>query len=209
MKRALLIVDVQNDFLPTGSLPVPQGDEVIAVANELMRRGPTYYDLIVATKDFHPPQHGSFADVHGLQPGDQINLCGIQQILWPKHCIENSFGAQFPKELESGRINKIIYKGTNPQIDSYSSFFDNQRKQDTGLHKLLQDAGIKALDIMGLATDYCVLYSVVDAISLDYDVTVYAAGCRGIDRQKGDCSRAFDLMKRLGVKVVVEKEEAE
>lgn len=209
MKRALLIVDVQNDFLPTGALPVPHGDEGIAVANALMRRGAAYYDLIVATKDFHPEGHGSFAQVHGLQPGDTVDLFGIQQILWPRHCVENSCGAQFPKSLDSQRINKIIYKGTNPQIDSYSSFFDNQRKQDTGLHKLLQDAGIAALDVMGLATDYCVLYSVVDAISLGYDVTVYAAGCRAIDRQQGDSRRAFDLMKRLGVKVVVEKEEAE
>lgn len=208
MKRALLIVDVQNDFLPTGSLPVPQGDEVIVVANALMRRGAAYYDLIVATKDFHPEEHGSFADVHGLHPGDLIDLFGIQQILWPRHCVENSYGAQLPTSLDSHFIDKIVYKGTNPQIDSYSAFFDNKRKQDTGLHKIFQKAGIAALDVMGLATDYCVLYSVVDALSLGYDITVYAAGCRGIDKVEGDSRRAFDIMKRLGVKVVVEKGEA-
>jgi len=191
--NALILVDLQNDFLPGGALPVPHGDEVIPVANELQRR----FDLVVATKDWHPPDHGSFAANHpGKEPGDRIILDGIDQILWPVHCVQNTHGAEFAPAFDTSRIAHVFHKGTDPRIDSYSTFFDNAHRRHTGLAHYLKKRGIKDIYLMGLALDYCVKYSTLDARQLGLNTHVILDGCRGIDLETGDIERALDEMKR-------------
>jgi nicotinamidase/pyrazinamidase len=193
--KALIIVDLQNDFLPGGALPVPQGDEVISLANELQRR----FDLVVATQDWHPPEHGSFAANHpGKKPGDRIILDGIEQILWPVHCVQNTFGAEFAAAFDTSRIAHVFHKGIDPKIDSYSTFFDNAHRRHTGLAHYLEKRGIKDIYLMGLALDYCVKYSVLDARHLGLNTHIIVDGCRGIELEPGDIGRALDEMKRVG-----------
>ena len=153
MKSALILVDLQNDFLPGGALAVPHGDEVIPLANELLRR----FDVVVATKDWHPSDHGSFAANHkGKKPGDRIILDGIEQILWPVHCVQNTQGAEFAPLFDTSRIAQVFHKGTERNIDSYSTFFDNAHRRHTGLAHYLEKRSIKEIYLMGLALDYCV-----------------------------------------------------
>jgi nicotinamidase/pyrazinamidase len=193
--KALIIVDLQNDFLPGGALPVPHGDEVIPVANELQRR----FELVVATQDWHPPDHGSFAANHpGKKPGDRIILDGIEQILWPVHCVQNTRGAEFASSFDISRIAHIFHKGTERNIDSYSTFFDNAHRRHTGLAHYLKKRGVKSIYLMGLALDYCVKYSALDARALGLNTHVIVDGCRGIELQPGDIDRALDEMKRAG-----------
>jgi nicotinamidase/pyrazinamidase len=193
--NALIIVDLQNDFLPGGALPVPHGDEVIPLANELQRQ----FDLVVATKDWHPPDHGSFAANHpGKKPGDRIILDGIEQILWPVHCVQNTRGAEFADSFDASRIAHIFHKGTDPMIDSYSTFFDNAHRRHTGLAHYLEKRAIKDIYLMGLALDYCVKYSALDARHLGLNTHVILDGCRGIELEPGDIDRALDDMKRVG-----------
>ena len=144
--KALIIVDLQNDFLPGGALPVPRGDEVIPLANELQNR----FELIVATQDWHPPNHGSFAANHpGKKPGDRIELAGLEQILWPVHCVENSAGAEFAPLFDTSRVAHVFKKGTDPQIDSYSAFFDNAHRRATGLGDYLKQRAITDVTCSG------------------------------------------------------------
>jgi nicotinamidase/pyrazinamidase len=193
--NALIIVDLQNDFLPGGALPVPHGDEVIPLANELQRR----FDLVVATKDWHPPDHGSFAANHpGKKPGDRIILDGIEQILWPVHCVQNTRGAEFAPSFDTSRINHVFHKGIDPLIDSYSTFFDNAHRRHTGLAHYLEKRGIKDIYLMGLALDYCVKYSALDARHLDLNAHVILDGCREIELESGDIDRALNEMRRVG-----------
>jgi nicotinamidase/pyrazinamidase len=193
--NALIIVDLQNDFLPGGALPVPHGDEVIPIANELQSR----FDVVVATKDWHPPNHGSFAPSQkGKKPGDRIILDGIEQILWPVHCVQNTHGAEFASSFDTSRIARVFHKGINPKIDSYSTFFDNAHRRHTGLAHYLEKRGIKDIYLMGLALDYCVKYSVLDARHLGLNTHVILDGCRGIELEPSDISRALDEMKRVG-----------
>jgi nicotinamidase/pyrazinamidase len=193
--NALIIVDLQNDFLPGGALPVPHGDEVIPVANELQR----HFNLVVATKDWHPPDHGSFAANHpGKKPGDRIMLDGIEQILWPVHCVQNTRGAEFALSFDTSRIAHVFHKGIDPKIDSYSTFFDNAHRRHTGLAHYLEKRAIKDIYLMGLALDYCVKYSVLDARHLGLNTHVIVDGCRGIELESGDIDRALDEMKRVG-----------
>jgi nicotinamidase/pyrazinamidase len=193
--NALIIVDLQNDFLPGGALPVPHGDEVIPLANELQRQ----FDLVVATKDWHPPDHGSFAANHpGKKPGDRIILDGIEQILWPVHCVQSTRGAEFALSFDTGRIAHVFHKGIDPKIDSYSTFFDNAHRRHTGLAHYLEKRGIKDIYLMGLALDYCVKYSVLDARHLGLNTHVILDGCHGIELELGDIRRALDEMKRVG-----------
>jgi len=198
MKKALLIIDIQNDFLPGGALAVPDGDQTIDVANRLMSQ----YALVVATQDWHPAGHGSFASQHGRAVGDQIDLNGIPQILWPDHCIQGTRGAEFPTELNVEGIDKIVQKGTDPAIDSYSGFFDNGHKKDTGLHALLQNNGVTAVDIVGLATDYCVRFSAIDAIDLGYVTRIITDGVRGVDLTPGDVDQALSELQSKGAELV-------
>jgi nicotinamidase/pyrazinamidase len=193
--NALIIVDLQNDFLPGGALPVPHGDEVIPVANELQSR----FDLVVATKDWHPSDHGSFAASHSdKKPGDHIILDGIEQILWPVHCVQNTYGAEFAEAFDTSRIADVSHKGIERNIDSYSTFFDNAHRRHTGLAHYLDKRGAKDIYLMGLALDYCVKYSALDARQLGLNTHVILDGCRGIELEPGDIGRALDEMKRAG-----------
>lgn len=193
--KALILVDLQNDFLPGGALAVPHGDEVIPVADELQQR----FDLVVATKDWHPPDHGSFAANHpGKKPGDRIILDGIEQILWPVHCVQNSYGAEFAPSFDTSRIAHVFQKGTDRNIDSYSTFFDNAHRRHTGLAHYLDTRGIKDIYLMGLALDYCVKYSTLDARHLGLNTYVIVDGCRGIELELGDIARALEEMKGAG-----------
>jgi nicotinamidase/pyrazinamidase len=195
LMKALIIVDLQNDFLPGGALPVPQGDEVIPLANELQRR----FELVLATQDWHPPNHGSFAANHkGKKPGDRIILDGIEQILWPVHCVQNTHGAEFARAFDTSRIDHVFHKGTDPLIDSYSTFFDNAHRRHTGLAHYLKKRSIKEIYLMGLALDYCVKYSALDARQLGLNTRVIVDGCRGIELKPGDIDRALEEMKRAG-----------
>ena len=193
--NALILVDLQNDFLPGGALAVPTGDEVIPVADELQRR----FDLVVATKDWHLSDHGSFAANHpGKEPGDRIILDGIEQILWPEHCVQNTHGAEFALLFDTGHIAHVFHKGIERDIDSYSTFFDNAHRRHTGLAHYLEERSIKDIYLMGLALDYCVKYSALDARHRGLNTNVIVDGCRGIELEPGDVDRALGEMKRAG-----------
>lgn len=197
--RTLIIVDLQNDFMPGGALGVPEADRVIPIVNKIM----PHFSLILATQDWHPSDHVSFAANHrGKKPGDVVEVKGISQILWPVHCVRNSKGAELVKELKKEKIESIFYKGTDKEIDSYSAFFDNAHLRSTGLHEYLSSRGIKEIHIAGVATDYCVLYSVLDALELGHSVTVISDACRGINLYPGDVEAAFAKMMGRGAKVI-------
>ena len=197
--NALILVDLQNDFLPGGALAVPNGDEVIPSANRIQ----SFFDLVLATQDWHPANHLSFASNHpDKKPGDVIDLCGISQILWPVHCLQDSPGAKLTQALDTHRIERIFRKGTDPEIDSYSTFFDNGRRKATGLDDYLRQKGVDEVYVAGLATDYCVKYSTLDARRLGYKTFVVLDACRGIDLKKGDVARAVEEMKQAGVRMV-------
>lgn len=197
--KALLLIDIQNDFLPTGALPVPHGDKVIEVANQLM----PLFDQIIATQDWHPVNHGSFATNHaGQKPGNLITLAGLPQILWPVHCVQQTFGAEFAAALDRSRIHHVTQKGTNPEIDSYSGLFDNGHRQATDLDAYLRAHNVDELFIMGLATDYCVKFTALDARQLGYKVTLVLDGCRGVNLNPGDVDAAVDQMRQAGVQII-------
>ncbi|MCI0723446.1 MAG: bifunctional nicotinamidase/pyrazinamidase [Acidobacteria bacterium] len=197
--KALILVDIQNDFLPCGALAVPHGDEVIPVANEYQTR----FDLIVATQDWHPADHQSFAANHaGKQAGDLIDLNGLPQILWPVHCVQGTRGAEFAAALKTEQWAKVFQKGVDPEIDSYSGFFDNGHRKDTGLASYLRDCGVHSVHILGLATDYCVKFTALDAVSLGFRTHLILDGCRGVNLQPNDDQRAVDEMKANGVLVM-------
>ena len=196
--RALVLVDIQNDFLPGGALAVPNADEVVPVANRLMPN----YEYVVATQDWHPANHKSFASQHdGHNVGDVITLGGVAQILWPDHCVQGSPGAEFASELNTDGIDHVVQKGTDPRIDSYSGFFDNDRKKSTGLGDHLRLRGINSVDVMGLATDYCVKFTALDAFALGFDVRLIVEGVRGVELAPGDCESALQQMKEAGILV--------
>lgn len=196
--RALLLVDIQNDFLPGGALAVAGGDEVVDVANELVGG----YDLVVATQDWHPADHGSFASRHdGRQPGEFIDLDGLEQILWPDHCVQGSAGAAFAPGLDTEAVDHVVQKGTDPSVDSYSGFFDNARRHATGLEDLLRREGVDAVDVVGLATDYCVKFTALDAADLGFTTRVLTAGCRAVELSDGDREKALDELRSAGVVV--------
>ncbi len=196
---ALILVDLQNDFCPGGALAVPKGDEVIEVANMQMSE----FKHIVATQDWHTAEHKSFASNNlDKKPGDIILLNGIQQILWPDHCIQNSYGAKFHSALQLNKINYIQKKGSNPELDSYSGFFENDRKTATKLSQHLHESGIENLYIMGLATDYCVKYTVLDALDLGFNVCLIEAGCRAINLNPDDDQTALLEMEDAGAVII-------
>ena len=200
--KALILVDLQYDFMPGGALAVPRGDEVVAVANALIPR----CELVAATRDWHPPNHGSFASQHpGKKPGDHALLDGVDQILWPDHCVQNTRGAELHDDLDATGIDHVVFKGTDPLVDSYSTFFDNARKRATGLEAYLREKGVDEVVLMGLATDYCVLYSALDAAALGFRTSVFHDGCRGIDLAPGDIDGAWRKMREHGI-VLLEAE---
>ena len=193
--KALLVVDIQNDFLPGGALAVAEGDKVIPVANRLQ----TQFDLVVATQDWHPPDHGSFAANHpGKRPGDIIELNGLQQILWPVHCVQDTPGAAFAPGFNTHRVAQVFRKGTDPRIDSYSALFDNGHRKPTGLGDFLKARGVTDLFLAGLATDYCVKYTALDAVALGLRIHVIADACRGVNLKPGDVDRAIAEIQAAG-----------
>jgi len=199
MNRALILVDLQNDFLPGGALEVPDGDQVIPVANRVQ----PLFEVVVASQDWHPADHGSFAASHpGKHPGEEIELEGLPQVLWPTHCVQDSEGARLASGLDTSHIGRIFFKGTDPQIDSYSCFCDNAHRRSTGLADYLRVRGIRAVYLLGLATDYCVKFSALDAVAEGYSVLLILDGCRGIDLEPGDIERALDEMREAGVIIV-------
>jgi len=192
----LLIVDVQNDFLPGGALEVNHGDEVVSIINALQEK----FDFIVATQDFHPANHGSFAANHaGKSVGEMIELNGLSQILWPVHCVQGSEGAEFHKELNPTKWKAIFQKGKNPAVDSYSGFFDNARRGDTGLGDFLQNEGIINVFVTGLAQDYCVKFTVLDSVSLGFKTFLITDATKAVNLSPEDGEKALVEMKDAGV----------
>lgn len=197
--KALVLVDVQNDFLPGGALPVPDGDAVISVVNKLQ----TAFPLVVATQDWHPANHGSFAANHpGRQVFEQIDLNGLPQTLWPIHCVQNTKGAELAGGLHQDRIAKVFPKGTDVGIDSYSGLFDNGNRKSTGLGEWLQARGIIEVFVCGLATDYCVKFTALDAASMGFKTHFIEDASRGVNLHAGDVSNAIEEMKMAGITVV-------
>lgn len=199
MKTALILVDIQNDFMPTGALPVPDGDAVVPVANQLIEK----FDFVVATQDWHPADHGSFASQHEEAPGEVIDLHGLEQVLWPDHCVQNTHGAEFVDGLEVEAVRRVFPKGTDPKIDSYSGFFDNGHRKATGLGHFLAESDVERVVVCGVATDYCVKFTVLDALELGFAVDVVRDGCRGVNLAPGDSERAFEEMQAAGANLVL------
>ena len=198
MKTALLIIDVQNDFCPAGALEVAGGNEIISDINQEMKK----YECVVLTQDWHPKGHSSFATSHeGKNPLDVVEMPYGDQVLWPEHCVQGSQGAEFHCELNSDRANAVIRKGSNPLIDSYSAFFENDRTTATGLDGYFKSLGIEKINLVGLATDFCVNYSAQDAAKLGYQVSVFERMCRAIDLN-GSLELARTEMRDCGVELI-------
>jgi len=198
--RALIIVDMQNDFMPWGSLPVFDGDSIIRTINSLM----PHFEHVFATQDWHPKDHISFANNHGKEPGETIQVKGQDQALWPVHAVQDSSGAELVGSLHREKIERVFYKGTDSEMDSYSTFFDNAKQKSTGLSDYLQDQGIDELYFTGVATEYCVLYSVIDALEIGYKTYVIKDAVKGIDSE-GE-KHAFHQMKKKGVTILTSEE---
>jgi nicotinamidase/pyrazinamidase len=195
--NALLVIDIQNDFCPSGRLAVAGGDEIINEINELMAQ----FGLVILTQDWHPPDHQSFASQHiAAKPFDVIQMPYGPQVLWPDHCVMGTQGAEFHESLHTAKSHLIIRKGFRRAIDSYSAFFENDKKTPTGLEGYLHNRGITELTIVGLATDYCVRYSAEDAARLGLNVSVKLDLCRAIDTNDS-LAQALDSMTGLGVKL--------
>ena len=192
--QALLVIDVQNDFCPHGALAVVGGDEIVAGINAAMPQ----FDAVVMTQDWHPADHSSFASSHDAAPMDIIEMPYGPQVLWPDHCVQGTAGAEFHRNLDVNRADMIVRKGYNPAIDSYSAFFENDRKTPTGLQGYLKARGITQLILVGLATDFCVSYSAVDAAQLGFDVTVDLNLCRAIDFD-GSLRIALNVMDKSNI----------
>ena len=193
--KVLLIVDVQYDFLPGGALAVEEGDKIIPIINRLQEQ----FQFIVATQDWHPTKHGSFAANHrGHIVGDIIKLGGIDQILWPVHCVEETKGAEFHPSLNTKKWANIIQKGTDAMVDSYSGFYDNNRKKNTGLANYLKKHGVKEVYVVGLATDYCVKFTVLDSLSEGFKTFLIKDATRAVNIRPGDFDDAVKEMADAG-----------
>ncbi len=198
MSHALIVIDVQVDFCPGGALAVAGGDEIVPGINALMSE----FDTVILTQDWHPAGHSSFASSHdGLDPFGTVEMSYGTQVLWPDHCVQGGAGAAFHGNLNTDRADMIVRKGYNPAIDSYSAFFENDHKTPTGLHGYLQNRGISTLTMVGLATDFCVHFSAVDAAKLGYGTTMRRDLCRAIDLD-GSLGAAMSGMAEAGVTVV-------
>lgn len=192
-KQALIIVDVQNDFFERGALAVPGATPILHVINQLLELP---FDYIVASQDWHPPRHCSFASHWNKRPGQKITIQDVEQILWPDHCVQGTAGAEFVPELDVSRIDHVIHKGTQEGIDSYSVFFDNKKLHSTGLDLCLKNIGVKKLFFAGLCTEYCVFYSVMDALKLAFESVVITDAVQGLDPK--DVEQACARMKEKG-----------
>lgn len=198
--RALILVDIQNDFCPGGALAVADGDAVVSIANRLM----TTVDLVVATQDWHPENHGSFASNNpGRKLFDLADLGGLPQVMWPTHCVQWTGGAQFHPGLNTRRIARVFPKGTDPDIDSYSGFFDNGKRKATGLGKWLKMQTVDEVLICGLATDYCVKATAIDAAQLGFRTVLIEDACRGVAMKTTDIPDALAAMRQAGVTIKI------
>lgn len=198
MKNSLIITDIQNDFCPGGALAVAEGDRIIPAVNAISAR----FDRCVATQDWHPSGHVSFASTHGRKPFEVIPWDGQEQVLWPDHCIPGTPGADFHRDLDTRSVDLIIRKGADPRIDSYSTFLENDKKTPTGLHFYLQGMGIERVYLCGLATDYCVFFSALDAVTMGFQATVLLDACRGVDLPAGNVERALGKMRERGIRIL-------
>ena len=195
--HALLVIDIQNDFCPGGALAVPEGDQIVAPVNDLMAQ----FDAVILTQDWHPADHSSFASQHdGKAPFETTEMPYGPQVLWPDHCVQGSGGAAFHADLTADRADLIIRKGFRKGIDSYSAFFENDQTTPTGLEGYLRTRGITALTLVGLATDFCVNFSAIDAARLGFDVTVRRDLCRAID-MGGSLGAALDSWAKAGISI--------
>ena len=197
-KKALIIIDVQNDFMPGGPLGVPGGDEIVASINKKSLD----FEHVIATQDWHPKDHGSFAmNNEDSQEWELGELGGLPQVMWPVHCVADSEGAELVKTLNKKALSKIIYKGTDPKIDSYSGFFDNDKKRSTGLGDYLRELSVVEVHIVGVATDYCVKFTALDAMELGFKVIVHKNCIRGVELNPGDIEKALEEMKAAGIEI--------
>lgn len=196
-EKALIVIDVQNDFCPGGALAVAEGDEIIPRINAMMSDFPAR----VLTQDWHPPNHSSFAANHpGAEPFSMVQMPYGPQVLWPVHCVQGSNGAAFHPGLQTDPADLVIRKGFRPEVDSYSAFFENDHATPTGLEGYLKSRGVSDLVLVGLATDYCVAYSVLDAARLGFGVTVRLGACRAINLN-GSLAEALEKMRAAGVRL--------
>ena len=197
--NSLIVVDLQHDFCPGGALAVSGGDAIVSVIDRILPA----FDCVVATQDWHPANHLSFAANHaGARVGDVIELNGMPQVLWPVHCVQNTSGAAFHRGFDISGLDAVFQKGVDPQIDSYSGFFDNGRIRSTGMGDYLNQRGIGTVYICGLATDYCVKATAIDALSLGFETFVLSDACRGVNLQPGDDARALAEIAEAGGKIV-------
>ncbi|HOJ49418.1 MAG TPA: bifunctional nicotinamidase/pyrazinamidase [Spirochaetota bacterium] len=195
--NCLVIIDVQNDFCKGGALEVKGGDNIVPTINKIS----PYFDKVIATKDWHPINHISFADTHKKKVYDTININGVTQVLWPVHCVQATKGADFHPELDTRPIDIIIHKGTSPDIDSYSAFFENDKNTETGLHYYLKGLKINDVYFVGLATDFCVFYSAMDSIRLGFNTYVIVDATKGVD-VNGSLDFSIKSMKEAGIKII-------
>ena len=201
--KALILVDIQNDFLPGGALAVPDGDAVIPIANKVQASFP----IVVATQDWHPANHGSFAASHpGKRVFERIDLNGLAQTLWPTHCVQNTPGATLAAKLKQDRIARIFQKGTDPAIDSYSGLFDNGHRKSTGLGEWLKEKGVEEVFVCGLATDYCVKFTALDAAQSGFKTSLIEDASRGVNLGPDDVKNALTEMRKAGVSIVQSKD---
>ncbi|MFD1771754.1 bifunctional nicotinamidase/pyrazinamidase [Sphingobacterium suaedae] len=194
--NALIIVDMQHDFLPGGSLAVAGGHELIPIINSLQER----YELVVATQDWHPPDHGSFASQHeGMRPFETTTLQGLPQVLWPDHCVQGSYGAQFPETLHSKKMAAVFRKGMDRNIDSYSGFYDNGRRRRTGLTGFLMELNVREVHVCGLAADYCVFFTAMDSLAEGFQTVILHEATKAIDEES--MANKFDIFLQKGGKL--------
>lgn len=195
--RALILVDIQNDFVAGGSLEVPFGEQIVPLVNDLS----AHFDLVVATQDWHPQEHKSFASNHThKKPFDRVKLGGLDQVLWPDHCVQGSHGAEFHPDLDLNRVETIFRKGMNPEIDSYSGFYDNGHKKSTGLAGYLRERGVKDVYVCGLAGDYCVYYTAKDALKEGFSTCIIEDATRSINND--DFEKAKQDIRSAGGRVI-------
>ncbi|WP_339651991.1 bifunctional nicotinamidase/pyrazinamidase [uncultured Salegentibacter sp.] len=195
--KTLIIIDPQNDFMPGGSLAVPNGDEIIPVINKIQEN----FDLIIVSQDWHPNGHASFASSHkGKKEFETIDLNGIEQVMWPEHCVQNTVGAEFHRDLKTSKIEAIFRKGTNPEIDSYSAFYDNQHLKSTGLSGYLKEKNAEDLYFCGLAAEICVHFTAKDAIKEGFKATIIEDGTRALNAENFE--KAKVELKELGGRII-------
>lgn len=197
--KALIIIDIQNDFVPNGSLAVKEGDAIIPLVNELQNR----FEHIIATQDWHPANHCSFAANHvGKKVGELVEIDGLMHVMWPIHCVQNTKGAELVEGLNTEKIMRIFYKGTDVNIDSYSGVFDNGRKKATGMADYLREKGISDVYVVGLATDYCVKFTALDLVDSGFNTFLIVDACRGVNLQQGDVEKALAECEKAGIRIM-------